>query len=52
VVAVIVTWPNVTALTRPVEFTVAIAELLLDHVNCPVSTFPIVSVTFAASCIC
>jgi hypothetical protein len=46
-VAVIVTWPNVSAITSPVEFTVATDALLLDHV-----TVPIAFAVVAASCIC
>ncbi len=45
-VAVIVTWPSPRAITRPVESTVAIAILLLDHVTAPVAF------VVAANCIC
>jgi hypothetical protein len=41
IVAVIVAEPAVTPLTTPLEFTVAAAALLVDHVTvCPVMTLP------------
>ena len=40
-VAVIVAEPAATPVTTPVEFTVAAAALLVDHVTvCPAITFP------------
>ena len=46
-IAVIVTWPSPRAITSPVELTVAIAILLLDHV-----TGPVAFVVVAVNCIC
>lgn len=51
-VAVIVTWPNVSAITSPVAFTVATAVLLLAHITGAVDVLPFVYVVVAASCIC
>ncbi|HEV2978769.1 MAG TPA: hypothetical protein VG425_14410 [Casimicrobiaceae bacterium] len=41
------TWPNESAITSPVELTVATAALLLDHV-----TDPVPPMIVAANCIC
>ncbi len=49
-VAVTVTWPAASAITRPFGLTVSSAGLLLAQVTVPMTGFPIASVTVAVNC--